>query len=201
MNLFAKIILTTENEVKDFLINRLSLVEKNIENNLSIYTWINKNSSEKENLILIKYEISQEVNVNNYIMNNYDPLKIIIIWTSHIIDSLDLKDGDIMLPNTIINSKNEAIFLEYAPWENFDLNKFWLLLNWICLTTNNQISSLEELKEIKENNSPDIIDEDSFYILEKLSKNNLIDKLVLIKIIWKNQDNIQNWVDILELIL
>lgn len=47
--------------------------------------------------------------------------------------------------------KNQAIFLENLVDLNYDLNWFWLIMNWICLTLNKKIETQEELLNIKEN--------------------------------------------------
>ena len=104
---------------------------------------------------------------------------------------MDIKDGDVTLPNSFISTENKTpIFLEYAIWESYDLKKFWLILSWLCITW--------DLIE-----AADINDEDSFDVLTILNSNNLLEKTVVIKAINTNNDKclISNSVDVLELVL
>jgi len=57
------------------------------------------------------------------------------LFSKHL-DNNDLQIWDIMIPNTFIDSSNKPMFLEYSIWENYDMKKFWLILNWICYSWN-----------------------------------------------------------------
>lgn len=48
--------------------------------------------------------------------------------------------GDIVIPNTFIGlqDENKAFFVDSVVWENYDLVKFGLILNGICLSVWNK---------------------------------------------------------------
>jgi len=198
MNIFTKAIIITENIIKDKLVERLSLeLKEALNNNLHIYS---KNTLDF-NLVLI-YTNKENIKTSfNYLKNNYEIIKVLSLWSSLALDNLDLLDGDIIVPNTIINTKNEAIFLDYIVDTNYDFNKFWLILNGICLTLDNELKDENEVFNLKENFVWEIIDFDAFLIATEMKNNVFLDKWIIIKIIWKNDDFIQNWIDILEFIL
>lgn len=202
MNIITKVILTNEDIIAEKFILNLNL-EENIElKNYKVYSWI----KEEENITLIKYNIWREKEVIKYLTENHEITKVLVIWYANILNDLELKFWDIIIPNAFINEENKSVFLEYAVWENYDLNKFWLVMNWICLTIKDIEIYNWEPQEILEKFSPDIIDNDSFYILEELNEKNLIEKTVSIKMIKSNSDDenidfTNNLVNIWELVL
>lgn len=202
MNIITKVILTNEDIIAEKIILNLNL-EENIElKNYKVYSWI----KEEENITLVKYNIWSEKEVIKYLNENHEITKVLVIWYANILNDLELKFWDIIIPNAFINEENKSVFLEYAVWENYDLNKFWLVMNWICLTIKDIEIYNWETQEILEKFSPDIIDNDSFYILEELNEKNLIEKTVSIKMIKSNSDDenidfTNNLVNIWELVL
>lgn len=197
MNIFAKIIITTKNELKNEIIQRLSLNLKEKINNLEIFTKTNID----ESIVLIFGENKDFENIFNYAKDNYEILKIINLWNSIALDDLDLKPWDIMIPNTIINEKNEAIFFDYLIDKNYDLKNFGLILNWICLTKENKFKNKNEVLDLKEEYFAEILDDESFLLARELEKNDLIKKSIVVKIVWNSPEFDKNWIDILELIL
>lgn len=202
MNIITKVILTSKEEIKDKLVERLEL------NKTHEQEWFEIFSGEKdwEQKTLAFYKVWSEQKVVKYLSENYEIIKIVYVWFANILSDLELKFWDIILPNAFINEENNWVFVDYAVWENYDLNKFWLLMNWICLT----IKSLEkyawETQEILEKYSPDVIDDESFYILEELKNKDLMDKSVWIKLIIsdskeENIEILENLINITELVL
>lgn len=194
----AKIIITSDNKLFNLIIDRFNL-KWTIFNDINIHKWINKNSLDKEDIILLNI---LEWNLNdtmNYLYDNFQFNKIIIVWLSNSLNNYDLKWWDVIIPNTFIssNDNNKPIFTNSLIWESYDLNKFWLLLNWICFTW--EILQDNDNKEFL----ADIKDTDVFEILSFISNKNNLDKSVVIKVIEDNENQalIQNWVDVLELIL
>ncbi len=181
MNILSKIVITSDENTKEKIISMFNFVNKKTHNSYEIYEKI----SSEINKILI-YSKNLE-NIWEYISQNYDVVKLYIIWVANPIDTVDLRFWDVVLPNCILNDKNEMFFLENLVDKNYDLKIFWLVLNWICLTKEN-IKDDEELNEIRLNFTPDIVDKDSFYIVKNLKTNN-IENIFLIKEIWEETKN------------
>lgn len=196
MNIFAKIIITTDENIKTSIIEGLSLNLKEKTSNLEIYSKL----SEEINIVLIYSENNFE-DIINYAKDNYEIIKIINIWNCLPLDDLDITLWDVILPNTFINKDNEVVFLEYLVEKNYDLKNFWLLLNWICLTLENNIENEEELDEIIQKFSAEIFDKEAFLIAKSFEKNDLLDKSSIIKIVGKDLEYIKHWTQILELML
>lgn len=196
MNIFAKIITTTDENIKNDIIKRLLLQPKEKINNLEIFSKL----GDEANIVFI-YSKSDFDNIINYIKEHYEIVKFFNIWTSQALDDLDITYWDIMIPNTFINKKNEVVFLEYLVDKNYDLKNFWLLLNGICLSLENDIVNEDELHEIVQNYSAEIFDNESYNLAKELEKNDILDRSCIVKIIWKDKEFIKNGIDILEIML
>lgn len=195
MNIFAKVIQTNNNNIKNEIIKTFSLDLKEKIDDLEIYSKL----VDDANIVLIFGENIK--NIISYATKNFEVIQFFHLWTALSLDDLDTLEWDVMIPNTFINKDNEALFLEYLIDKNYDLKNFWLLLNWICLTLENDIKDENELEEIIQNYSAEIFDKESFFILEELEKNQLIDKSCIIKIVWNDEEFTKNWVQILELMI
>lgn len=195
MNIFANIIYTNEENIKNEILKTLNLNLKEKTSNLEIYSKLKVDA----NLVLIFGKNIDEI--IKYSLENYEIIKFFNIWTSLPLDDLDLILWDIMIPNTFINEKNEALFLEYLVDKNYNLKNFWLILNWICLSLESYITDERQLQEIREKFSAEIFDKESYKIVKTLEKKDLLSKSCIIKIIWKNEEFIKNWVQILELMI
>jgi len=195
MNIFANIIYTNEENIKNEILKTLNLNLKEKTSNLEIYSKLKVDA----NLVLIFGKNIDEI--IKYSLENYEIIKFFNIWTSLPLDDLDLILWDIMIPNTFINEKNEALFLEYLVDKNYNLKNFWLILNWICLSLESYITDKRQLQEIREKFSAEIFDKESYKIVKTLEKKDLLSKSCIIKIIWKNEEFIKNWVQILELMI
>ena len=196
MNIFAKVIISTNNDIKNSIISRLYLDPKEEIDNLEIYL-----KQDEINIVLIYSKDKNFENILNYIKNNYEVIKILNLWDSIALWDLDLTLWDVIIPNTIINEENEAIFFEYIIDNNYDLKNFWLILNWICFTKQTQFKTENEVLDYKENYIAEILDDEAFMLSKELEKNDFLDKSVIIKIVWKDKEFIKNWLDILELML
>ncbi len=92
------------------------------------------------------------------------------IWKLHI--SSHLTSGDILFPNTFLSKKTgEALYVDYAVWEWFDLEKFILHLDGICT---------DEFWEISEEYDWDIEEDTVYSFLESTQKLALYEKSVVI---------------------
>lgn len=195
MNIFAKIIITTDNNIKNAIIERLSLKQKEIINDLEIFI----KTTEDENIVLIFSANKDFGKVINYAKDNYEIIKILNVWNSIALWDLDMISWDVILPNTIINEKNEAVFFDSIIEKNYDLKKFGLILNGICFTKETQFKDEDEVLDLHEEYIAEILDDEAFLLAKELEKNNLIPISVIIKIISKETEYIENGVDILEL--
>lgn len=194
MNIFARVIYTSNNDIKQELIKSLNLTKKDNLENIEIYSKLDVDS----NIVLIfEKDIKKTL---DFLVSNYEVINFFYIWTSLPIDDLDLKFGDIIIPNTFINEENEAIFVENLVMSNYDLNGFWLILNGICVSIKNKLKDNEQLEELKKL-WWEIMDYESFNLVKWLKENNLIDKSIIIKIVWEDIEYIKNAKIILDIML
>lgn len=188
MNLDNKIIFTTDENVKNALISKFDFkIEKNPE--YEIYSWTRETEESLDNLILVYSKINNIKETFSYIKENYLIQKFLLIWVSDIVRNQDIETWDIMIPNSFIDQKwNNPIFLEYAVWENFDLNKFWLILNWVC---SENISGQEIINS--DQFYSDIMDDDSYKFLNNLAPEEIEITVVIRLCLTKKEDTQNNY--------
>lgn len=225
----TKVIITTMKEEADLIIEKFELKEVKSLANIKIFEWNREVNEWKEKIVLALawiWKIQASI-ATTYILENYIVDKIINIWIAWNLNNSDAKIWDVFLPNTFVQHDmylpfewshldyaKKAIFIEYAVWENFDLKKFWLILNWVCLTWDQFIDDEEKVKILREDYSADICEMEAFSILSVAREYNVLDKCVVIKAIsdWANNeaidthmDNLEfamkNSIDVLELVL
>lgn len=224
-----KVIITAMEEEANLIIKRFELKEVKKKKNITIYEWNRENADWNNKIILVLSGIwkIQATMAMTYVLENYSPDKIINIGIAGNLDNADAKIWDVFLPNTFIQHDmylpfewehldyaKKAIFLEYAIWENFDLNKFWLILNWVCLTGDQFIDDKEKVLELKNTYWADLCEMEAFAILSVAREYDVLDKCIVIKAISDWADNeaknahmdnlefaMENSVDVLELIL
>ena len=196
MNIFAKIITTSDENIKKEIITTLWLESKEKQNNIEIYSKLDVDA----NIVFIYFQNNFEA-VVKYAKENFEIVKFFHIGNALPLDSLDINLWDIMVPNTFINKENEVVFLEYLVEKNYDLKNFWLLLNGICMSLENDIKDEEELEEIITNYSAEIFDKESFSLAKTLEEESLLKESCIIKIVGKDQEYIKNWIQILEIML
>lgn len=225
----TKVIITAMKEEADLIIKRFELKEVSSKKNLKIFEGERQWSEWKEKIVLALSWIwkVQAAIATTYLLENYSPDKIINIWIAWSLSNTDVKVWDVFLPNTFIQHDmylpfegehldyaKKAIFLDYAIWENFDLNKFWLILSWVCLTWDQFIDDEEKVSELRNTYWADLCEMEAFAILSVVREYDLLDKLVVIKSVsdWADSeakdahmDNLEfamnNSVDVLELVL
>lgn len=190
MNIFAMAIITTNPNLRDILVSNLSL--EKIEGELDIYS---KKNTDYNTILICSNDVEKSV---KYLNENYDLLKIAYIWNWEVFCNTDLKLWDIVVPNTILNRENQAFFIEESVSWNYDLNKFWLMLNGICLTLWENISE-DEIIDIKEESAADIVDRELFFVANEINKVDKIDKFSAVIIIWTEEEYLKNGANILEL--
>ncbi len=197
MNIFAKVFFTSHPILKEILIERLEVEFISSLGEIHIY----KKTDEEWSTLFIHAPAKEFESVIIYLKENYEILKFLCVWMGVPTDSLDLKMWDVMVPNTFINKENEAVFSEYVIDQNYDLNEFWLVLNGICLSLEEQISTEEELAEIKEKYACEIMDFEAFFQTKTLEKYELLDKSVIIKAIGSSKEELTHAVDISQLMI
>lgn len=225
----TKIIITAMKEEADIIIKRFNLKEFEKKNNLVFFEWNRETDLWKEKIILVLAGIwkIQSAIAMTHILENYMPDKIVNIWIAWNLNDTDAKIWDVFLPNTFIQHDmylpfewahldyaKKPIFLNYAVWNAYDLNKFWLILNWVCLTWDQFIDDAEKVKELRNTHLADICEMEAFAILSVAREYNMLDKCVVIKAIsdWADNEAINahmnnldfamnNSVDVLELVL
>jgi len=194
MNIFAKVIFSSNENISQRLIKNLELVQKENNQDYEIYVkmwW-------EFHTILINQKSSEIEKSIEFVFSNFEVVNFYNIWTSLSIDSLDLQFWDVIVPNTIINKNDDVIFIENFTDKNYDLNKFWLVLNGICLTLDKKIQDEDELLDIKNDYNCDIFDFEAYNIWKLVEKFNKETKFGVVKIIWEDEDTFWNVVDILE---
>ncbi|MFA5916775.1 MAG: hypothetical protein WC850_00890 [Candidatus Gracilibacteria bacterium] len=196
MNLNTKIIFTNDEFIGKAFISKFDL--KKLENSeIEIYTGKRETENELDNLVLV---FCHNNNFNEsvlYVKEHYIAFKYLILGSSSIIRNNDLDAGDIMIPNSFIDSKGEKpIFVEYAIGENFDLNKFGLILNGVCKegefdTIKQNDESIDEFEDNQEDFSGDIMDLDSYKLLQNFNSEDL-EKTVVIRLCTKTEEDKKN---------
>jgi len=193
MNIIAKVIITSNNDIKNIFINDMWLILKETIEYIEVYE---KQKDDLKEVLIYSKNIDEKA--INYIKDNYEVIKIINIGTCTAINNLDLNPWDVIIPNTILNDKNKVFFIDFFIDKNYDLKNFWLTLNWICLSKEN-IKDEEELYDLKERFSPDILDKEAFKICELLENNRLSQNFCIIKVVWEEKELLKNWSIIAEI--
>lgn len=203
MNL-TKAIITAMKEEAELIIKKFNLKETKSLRNIKIFEWTRSWDDWEENLVLVLWWIwkIQAAIATTYLLENYSVDKIINIWIAGNLTGNDLKVWDVLLPNTFIQQDmylpfewshldyaKKPIFLEYAIWENYDLQKFWLILNWVCVTGDEFVDKEERISKLRVDFWADICEMEAFSILSVAREYNILDKCIVIKAISDWADN------------
>jgi len=203
MNL-TKAIITAMKEEAELIIKKFNLKETKSLKNIKIFEWTRSWDDWEENLVLVLWWIwkIQAAIATTYLLENYSVDKIINIWIAGNLTGNDLKVWDVILPNTFIQQDmylpfewehldyaKKPIFLEYAIWENYDLQKFWLILNWVCATWDEFVDNRERMSELRNDFWADICEMEAFAILTTAREYGILDKCIVIKAISDWADN------------
>lgn len=203
MNL-TKAIVTAMKEEADLIIKKFGLKETKSLKNIKIFEWTRVWDDWEENIVLVLWWIwkIQAAIATTYLLENYSVDKIINIWIAGNLTGNDLKVWDVLLPNTFIQQDmylpfewehldyaKKPIFLEYAIWENYDLQKFWLILNWVCVTGDEFVDKEERISKLRVDFWADICEMEAFAILTTAREYGILDKCIVIKAISDWADN------------
>lgn len=190
---FPKIIITTKEEIFKELIDKFSFVLLKREGDTSIYKpWISK-----ENILLV-FSDNKLVESTEYIFNNYLFEELIYLWTAKRLSNMDIKDWDVIIPNTFITDSSDfAIFNTNTIWENYDFKKFGLLLSWVSLT------SYKNIKWANTDFAADIIDDEVYDFVKLLKDKEELERVNILKIIYSqnNPELIKNAISVIDFFL
>lgn len=225
----TKAIVTAMKEEADHIIKRFHLQEIKKQWNLTIYEGQKEYNGEKENIVLALVGIGKigAAIGTTYLFENYQIDKLVNVGIAGNLWGSEAKVGDVFLPNTFIQHDmylpfdgehldyaKKPIFLNYAVGENYDLNKFWLILSGVCLTGDQFIDNEENVLKLQELHAADVVEMEAFAILSVAREYNALDKCVVIKAVSDGADSdakeahmdnldfaMKNSVDVLELVL
>jgi len=98
---------------------------------------------------------------------------------------------DVYIPEAIDSLKylRDPIFTQYAIGEEYNLEKFSLHLNGICVTGDQFIDNEDLKAELVEEHSADIVDMEAYSILSVAKNYDALDKMVVIKSVSDGADN------------
>lgn len=197
----TKIIITLEKEIFKWIIWKYEWIS--VQNIWTAEIWEIKNW-ESWNLLIILTKKSCLNEIMNYLYENYFIEKLVNIWTTNIYNKIDLKTWDIVIPNTFIteNQEETAIFLDSTIWWNYDLKKFWLILNWVCLSTEEKLDNSEIEKNINEF-WIDLVDLESYDILKISIKNENLENTLILKWVYETDKEkiVENCIIVLDLVI
>lgn len=224
-----KAIITAMKEEADLIIEKYNLKETKKLKNITIFEWDRDGEEWPEHLILVLAWIwkIQAAIATTYLLENYMVEKIVNIWIAWNLDNTDVRVWDVFIPNTFIQHDmylpfegshldyaKKAIFLENNIWENYDLTKFGLLLNWVCLTWDQFIDNEEKVAQLRETYWADLCEMEAFAILSVAREYEMLEKCVVIKAVsdWADSeakdahmDNLkfamENSISVLEIVL
>jgi adenosylhomocysteine nucleosidase len=137
-----------------------------------------------------------------YLFENYEIHKLINIGIAGNMGNIDIKVGDVFIPNTFIQHDmylpfegahldyaKKPIFLEYAIGQNLDLTKFGLVMNGLCITGDQFIDDAEKVADLKDKFEADICEMEAFAILSVAREYDALDKCVVIKAVSDGADS------------
>lgn len=200
----TKAIVTAMKEEADLIIKKFDLKEVKSLKNIKIFESERQTDEWKEKIVLVLWWIwkVQAAIATSYLLENYSVDKLINIWIAGNLTWDDLKVWDVILPNTFIQQDmylpfegehldyaKKPIFLEYAVWENYDLQKFGLILNWVCATWDEFVDKEERINDLRVNFWADICEMEAFAILSVAREYDMLDKCIVIKAISDGADN------------
>jgi len=201
----TKVIITAMKEEADLIIKKFDLKEVKKLKNISIYEWYRDLNWEKEKIVLALswiWKIQSSI-ATTYLFENYEIDKLVNIGIAWSLNNMDVKVWDVYLPNTFIQHDmylpfegehldyaKKPIFLNYAIWENIDLNKFGLVLNWVCATWDEFVDNEDRINDLNNSFAADVCEMEAFSVLSVAREYDALDKCVVIKAVsdWADND-------------
>ena len=203
--ILTKAIITALQLEADIIIKNYSLAETKTLGSLKIFEWTKKSDeNEDENIVLAvcwEWKIHSAF-ATTYLCENYVLEKIINIWIVGNVNHDILQVWDVILPNTFVQhdfympkeldfstSLRDPIFIEYAIWEDYDLEKFHLHLSGICATWDQFVDNPDLQSEIHDTFWADIVDMEAYAILSVIKQYEILDKTLVIKAVSDGANN------------
>ncbi len=203
--IMTKAIVTAMPEEASIIIDKLQLQETKKLGALTIFEWdIDGGDDEKEHIVLLLCGVWKIhcAFATTYLCENYSPEKIINIWIVWNLNQSEIKIGDVMIPNTFIQHDvyipeainelkylRDPIFTDYAIGEDYNLEKFTLHLNGICVTWDQFIDNEDLKAELVEVHSADIVDMEAYSFLSVLKNYDYLDRAIVIKSVSDGADS------------
>lgn len=203
--IITKAIITAMPDEAELIIEKYKLSEVKKLWALSIYEWeIIWEEDEKTHLILLLCGVWKihAAFATTYLFENYDPEKVINIGVVWNLNPWNIKIWDVIIPNTFMQHDvyipesidslsylRDPIFTEYAIGEEYDLEKFSLHLNGICVTWDQFIDNADLKQELVDEYSADIVDMEAYAILSVAKNYNALSKIVSIKSVSDGADD------------
>lgn len=195
MNIFAKILFTQNRNIQKIFIQNFWLTQINTSWEVEVFE---RETDEEKIILLFSNDLSKWV---QYAKENYEIISFFSLGIAYPFDNLDIKMWDIIIPNTILSEKNEVFFLENNTERNYEMEDFWLLLNGITVSLDHEITSGEELQELRESLGAETFDHESYDLAKLLDENNLLEKAVFVKMIGSDDETITHGVEVIEMMV
>lgn len=201
--LLTKAIITTDEHQAKAIIEKYSLT-KILDQWFEVFEWTRLSDDREEEKIVLLFShvwIEDITKWLDYLFENFDIFKFVNVWTAKAFHIIEAEVWDIFIPNTFLDLKEaDPIFLNYAVWENYDLTKFWLILNWICLT----MDDINNKENLWNDFVADIVDSEAYEILKIAKKEDKLDNCIVLKVLIDEKGNdtaINNSIQILDFVL
>lgn len=175
MNILAKLLITTHTQIAESLSKKYFAIQRDSNENYTVYVKLDA----EQNTIILALHNNFEIGIN-FVKENFEITKVLLIGNAQTLSTLDIFPWDVMLPNAIMNTQNEVIFIEDSADRNYELENFWVLFNGICLTLDTPPQDEEELGAYREDYNADIIDYTTFGLLNILKNIELASKTLVI---------------------
>jgi len=201
----TKAIITAMEQEAELIIKKYNLKEEKKMWYMTIYTGERESDEwEEENIILVLSGVGKihATMATTYLFENYMVDKLINIGVVWNLKWDAIKVWDVILPNTFMQHDvyipeeidslkylREPIFLEYAIGQDYNLEKFSVILNGICVTGDQFIDKQEIIDDIVKEYSADIVDMEAYAILSVAKTYNALDKCACIKSVSDGADN------------
>lgn len=202
--ILKKAIITAMKEEADLIINKFNLKLVKESETFKVFEWQRETEVGIDDIVLVCAGIGKVAATiwTSYIFENYQVEKLINIWIAGNLKDDEYMIGDVIMPNCIIQHDmylpfegehldyaKKPIFLENVADRNYDLNRFGLVLNGICITGDQFIDDPERVMELKNEYGADVCEMEAFAVLSVARENKALDKCYVIKAISDGANN------------
>lgn len=201
----TKAIITALPEEADLIVEKYRLKKELTKWFMTIYGWERQSDDgETETIILCLCGVGKiyATMAMTYLCENYQLEKVVNIWVVGNLLWDAMQVGDVIIPNTFLQHDvyipnfldelsylRNPIFIEYAIWENYDLQKFSLRLSGICVTGDQFIDDADTIEKLAQDYGADIVDMEAYAVLSVAKNYDILDKCVAIKSVSDGADS------------